>query len=158
MLSLAGCARNEAGSKSAEGSSQSATSAPVITLERTACFGSCPVYTISVSPSGEVHYEGRRHVRKLGVAIGKVPRDRVDALLSDLERGGYFTFAEQYTSGAPSCGRYAADAPTVISSVKVKGRIRQVTHDYGCSGAPGTLVILERKIDEALNSAQWTGR
>lgn len=158
LLTLASCARNGATSTPADRSSQSATSAPAITIERTACFGSCPVYTISVSPSGEVQYEGRAHVRKLGVATGRVPRERVDALLSELERGGYFTFAERYTSPEPTCGRYATDSPTVITSVTLRGRTKRVTHDYGCGGAPGALVVLERRIDEALSSGQWTGR
>jgi hypothetical protein len=158
LLALASCARNEAESKPVDRSSQSAMSAPAITLERTACFGSCPVYTISASRSGEVQYEGRAHVRKLGAATGKVPRERVDALLSELERGGYFTFAERYTSPEPTCGRYATDSPTVITSVTLRGRTQQITHDYGCGGAPGSLVVLEQRIDEALNSGQWTGR
>jgi hypothetical protein len=158
LLSLASCARNGAESQSADRSSQSATSAPVITLERTACFGSCPVYTISVSPAGDVKYEGRSHVRKMGAATGKVPRERVNALLSELERGGYFTFAARYASPEPSCGRYATDSPSVITSVTLRGHTKQITHDYGCGGAPGALTILERRIDEALNSGQWTGR
>jgi hypothetical protein len=156
LLYLASCARNEA--PSADKSSPSASSAPVITLERTACFGGCPVYTVSVSPSGEVQYEGRAHVRKVGAASGKVPRERLDALLTELERGGYFTFAERYTSPEPACGRYATDSPSVISSVTLRGRTKRITHDYGCGGAPGALVVLERRIDEVLNSGQWTGR
>jgi hypothetical protein len=157
LLSLASCARNEAASNP-DRSSPSATSGPAITLERTACFGGCPIYTISVSPSGEVRFEGRAHVRKLGLATGKVPPERVAALLSELERGGYFTFAERYTSPEPTCGRYATDSPSVITSVTVRGRTKRVIHDYGCGNAPGALVVLERRIDEALNSGQWTGR
>jgi hypothetical protein len=156
LLSLASCARNGARTP-ADRSSQPATSA-AITLERTACFGGCPVYTISVSPSGEVRFEGRAHVRKLGAATGRVPPERVDALLSELERGGYFTFAERYTPPEPACGRYATDSPSAITSVTLRGRTKRVTHDYGCGGAPGALVVLERRIDEALNSGQWTGR
>ena len=158
LLGLASCARNGAESKPADQSSHSVTSAPAITLERTACFGSCPVYTISVSPSGEVQYEGRAHVRKLGAATGKVPRERLDSLLSELDRGGYFTFAERYTSAEPACGRYVTDSPTIITSVTLRGRTKRITHDYGCGGAPGALVVLEHRIDEALNSDQWTGR
>ena len=158
LLGLASCARNGAESKPADQSSQSAASAPVITFERTACFGSCPVYTISVLPSGEVQYEGRAHVRKLGPATGRVPRERVDSLLSELDRGGYFTFAERYTSPEPACGRYVTDSPSVITSVTLRGRTKRITHDYGCGGAPGALVVLEHRIDEALNSDQWTGR
>ena len=158
LLSVVSCARNGAESKPADRSSQLAPSAPVITLERTACFGSCPVYTISVTSSGAVQYEGRAHVRKLGTATGQVPRERVDGLLSELERGGYFTFAERYTSPETACGRYATDSPSVITSATVRGHTKQITHDYGCGGAPGSLVVLEQRIDEALNSGQWTGR
>jgi hypothetical protein len=158
LLGLASCARNGAESKPAAQSSQSTTSGPVITLERTACFGSCPVYTMSVSSSGEVQYEGRAHVRKVGAATGRVPRERVDSLLSELDRGGYFTFAERYTSPEPACGRYVTDSPSVITSVTLRGRTKRITHDYGCGGAPGALVVLEHRIDEALNSDQWTGR
>jgi uncharacterized protein DUF6438 len=158
LLYLASCARNQAASPPADRSSESAATAPAITLERTACFGSCPVYTISVSRSGQVQYEGRAHVRRVGAATGTVPRERVDALLSELERGGYFTFAERYTSPEPACGRYATDSPTAITSVTLAGRTKRIIHDYGCGGAPGALVVLERRIDEVLNSGQWTGR
>jgi hypothetical protein len=157
LLSLASCARNGARTP-ANRSSQSATSAPAITHDRTACIASSPVYTISALSSGEVRFEGRAHVRKLGAATGRVPRERVDSLLSELERDGYFTFAERYTPPEPACGRYATDSPSAITSVTLRGRTKRVTHDYGCGGAPGALVVLERRIDEALNSGQWTGR
>jgi hypothetical protein len=158
LLLLASCARGPSAAVPADHSSPSVASAPAITLEHTACFGGCPVYTISVTPTGEVQYEGKAHVRKVGVATGKVPAERVDGLLSELERAGYFTFAERYTSPEPACGRYVTDSPSVISSVTLRGRTKRIVHDYGCGGAPGALVVLEHRIDEALNSGQWTGR
>jgi hypothetical protein len=96
-------------------------------------------------------------VRKLGPATGKVPPERVAALLSELERAGYFNYADRYTSSAPACGRYVTDSPSVITSMTLDGRTKQVTHDYGCGGAPRALAVLERRIDEVLNSSQWTG-
>jgi hypothetical protein len=158
IVLLASCARSQSTSAPADGSPPAVSLVPAITLERTACFGGCPVYTVSVSPTGEVQYEGKAHVRKLGAASAKVPSERVDALLSELERGGYFTFADRYTSPEPACGRYVTDSPSAISSVTVPGRTKRIVHDYGCGGAPGALVVLERRIDEALNSGQWTGR
>ena len=158
MLALTVCAPRKVSQPVENSAAPNLASAPVITLERTACFGSCPVYTISVSPSGEVQYEGRAHVRKAGAATARVPRERVDSLLSELDRGGYFTFAERYTSPEPACGRYVTDSPSVITSVTLRGRTKRITHDYGCGGAPGALVVLEHRIDEALNSEQWTGR
>jgi hypothetical protein len=39
----------------------------VITLERTACFGTCPIYRLTIQGNGQVVYEGedkRRHLRR----------------------------------------------------------------------------------------------
>lgn len=155
LLSLACTPPAPPGAMSNESST---TPTPVITLERTPCFGGCPVYTVSVSSTGGVSYQGRAHVRRLGAANSRIPRQRVDALLDELERAGYFTFANRYAASEPACGRYATDSPSAISSVTRRGRTKRIEHDYGCDGAPGALVVLEKRIDEVLGSDQWTGR
>ena len=128
---------------------------PAISLERTPCFGSCPVYTISVSPSGQVTFEGRAHVRRLGIVTGRIPKEQVDALLVELERAGYFGFASRYAASEPACGRYVTDLPSAISSATVGGRTKRIEHDHGCGGAPGALAVLEKRIDEVLGSDRW---
>ena len=155
LLALLSCVKREAVPPLSESSASPAE--PVITLERTACFGSCPVYRISVTSSGVVSFEGKAHVRRVGPATGQVPRRQVEQLLSDIEQAGYFTLDDRYQASEPGCGRYATDAPTVVTSVRLRGRAKTITHDYGCTRVPGTLTILERKIDETLGSAQWTG-
>jgi Domain of unknown function (DUF6438) len=159
FLLLAGCAPRKAVSPPAENASvSSGDTAAVITLERTACFGSCPVYRVAVSRTGAVSYEGKAHVRRVGAATDQIQAERVDALLSELDEAGYFSFADRYTPAEPTCGRYATDSPSAITTVRLSGRTKRIEHDYGCDAAPGVLVILERKIDELLNSAQWTGQ
>ena len=129
-----------------------------ITLERTACFGDCPVYRISVSPGGSVSYEGKAHVRQLGPASARIPEERVKSLLSELDRAGYFSFADRYAPAEAACGRYVTDSPSAISSIQLQGRAKRIEHDYGCGAAPRALAVLERRIDEVLGSAQWTDR
>lgn len=158
LLCLVSCAPRKAVSPPAEDSLTQSAVKPAITLERTACFGGCPVYRLSVSPTGEVTYEGKAHVRRLGTATGKIPQQRLDGLLTELDKAGYFSFANRYTSTEPACGRYATDSPSVISSVTLRGRTKRIEHDYGCGRAPGVLVVLERRIDEVVGSSQWTGR
>ena len=131
--------------------------APAVTLERTPCFGTCPVYQVAISRSGAVRFTGRHHVTREGEATAAVPAERVDSLLHQLEAGGYFGFAEAYVMDAPSCGRYATDSPSVITSVTVGGRSKTIRHDYGCSGAPPELARLERLIDEVAGTSRWTG-
>lgn len=129
-----------------------------VVLERTPCFGSCPVYTVAVSPAGLVSYQGRAHVQRLGSATASISRARVDSLLYQLDRAGFFTFADRYLPSEPTCGRYVTDAPSTITTVNYQGRSKTIRHDYGCGNAPGALVVLARRIDEVLGSSRWTGR
>ncbi|HEY8196191.1 MAG TPA: DUF6438 domain-containing protein [Gemmatimonadales bacterium] len=131
--------------------------APAISLERTSCFGTCPVYTISVSPSGQVTFQGRAHVRLLGTAKGQIPPARVDSLLVELEKAGYFGFASRYAASEPACGRYVTDLPAAITIINLRERTKRIEHDHGCGAAPGALAVLEKRIDEVLGSGEWIG-
>lgn len=157
VLGVAACAPRTAAAP-ADQQLNDAAADPAISLERTPCFGGCPVYTISVSPSGQVTYEGKANVRELGTATGQVPQQRVDALLIELEQAGYFGFASRYALSEPACGRYVTDLPSVISSATLGARTKRIEHDYGCGRAPAALNVLEKRIDEVLGSGQWTGR
>jgi hypothetical protein len=158
-LCLAACAPHRAAPEADRNASSTLGPAgPAVTLERTPCFGRCPVYTVSVSPSGVVTYQGKANVRLLGAATGQIPAKQVEALLVELERAGYFTFADRYARSEPTCRRYAADSPSAISSATFRGRTKRIEHDYGCVGVPGALTLLEKRIDEVLGSERWTGK
>ena len=129
-----------------------------VSLERTACFGRCPVYRITVTPAGAVTYEGRANVRHIGTAAAEISPDSVAALLREMEQAGYFTFSDRYAVSEPTCRRYTTDSPSAISSATFRGRTKRIQHDYGCGGVPGALTVLEQRIDEVLHSDQWTGR
>jgi hypothetical protein len=155
---VAACVSRPAPSPPDPPDASDAATAAAITLERTACFGECPVYRIAVSPAGRVTYEGSANVRRIGTANAQIAADSVNALLVELERAGYFTFASRYAASEPTCRRHSTDSPTAISSATFKGRTKRIEHDYGCAGVPGALTVLEKRIDEVLGSEQWTGR
>jgi hypothetical protein len=130
---------------------------PVVTLERTPCFGTCPVYQVTISRSGAVRFVGKQHVTRQGEATAEIPPARVDSLVRELEAGGYFGFADAYVMDSPACGRYATDSPTVITSASAAGRTKTIRHDYGCDAAPEELGRLERLIDEVAGTSRWIG-
>jgi hypothetical protein len=141
----------------AEEQVEAAEPGPAISLERTPCYGTCPVYNVSVSPSGQVVFEGQANVRVIGTANGQIPPLRVDSLLVELEKAGYFRFASRYTVSEPACGRYVTDLPAAITTVIFRGRTKRIEHDHGCGGAPLALAVLEKRIDEVLGSSEWIG-
>src|SRR5215208_3176712 len=150
VLLLLACAPRQEAPPATEGARNTEIANAAITLERTACFAGCPVYRVEVSPEGVITFEGRAHVRELGVATARVSPDRVRGLVSELDKAGYFALAGRYTAGEPVCGRYATDLPTTITSVQLGDRTKRIEHDHGCGNAPRALAVLEQRIDEVL--------
>ena len=141
-----------------------ATAAPVaaqtipddflVTLERTACFGDCHVYTVTIDARGNVAYEGKASVRVTGKANDRVPVARVRELLETIERIGFFTLSEQYREIRNPDGTHTivTDLPTRFVTVTSEGRTKRV-EDY--VGAPAGLTQLEREVDAAANTRRW---
>ena len=154
---VAGCASHGPEPASVVQSAAAPADSAVVTLERTACFGSCPVYLVTASSSGALRFEGKAHVSHPGSAVGQIPKARLDSLLAELEGAGYFEFEEHYAPGSPGCGNAATDLPTVTTSVTFHGRTKRIEHYRGCVGAPQALGPLEERIDEVLNTARWIG-
>src|SRR5882724_1752479 len=46
----------------------------LVRLQRTSCFGPCPVYTVTLDARGTVTYEGERFVRVVGRRTAQVER------------------------------------------------------------------------------------
>jgi hypothetical protein len=126
-----------------------------LSLERRPCFGTCPVYTVTLERTGAVTFEGRRFVADTGTHTGSIPAARADSLFRALDAAGWFSFADRYAMGEPTCERFATDLPSVITEVRMDGRVKRVEHDHGCTGAPAALAELERRIDEVTGVARW---
>lgn len=125
-----------------------------ITLERTACFGECPVYTVSIDGKGNVTYEGRAHVRVTGRQTDRIPATRVAALLETAERIGFFGLDDHYRSIRQPDGTeiHVTDQATTFVTVRRGGRSKRI-EDY--IGAPPALTAFERQIDAEARTVRW---
>lgn len=61
----------------------------LITLERTGCEGTCPMYTLRISADGRVVYRGKQFVRNRGRAESKLTQEQLRQLLAEFEKAGY---------------------------------------------------------------------
>ena len=122
-------------------------------LKRTACEGTCPVYTVSIQGSGLVEYLGEWHVDVPGPQTGRIPPGRVKDLLKAFEDIHFFDLQDQYFE---TC----TDQPTAIISIAVDGKSKQVSNYFGgCedakSGPQVDLAKLAEQIDNAAGSGRW---
>jgi len=129
---------------------------PVITLERSTCFGTCPAYKISIYGDGLVIYEGKELVKTKGDADGRITKEAVQQLVREFEKIGYLKLDDEYSTDK-NCPEGWTDAPTAITSLTQNDKTKRVVHYYGCRGLPvlEQLTALENKIDEAVNTKRW---
>ncbi|MCI0516543.1 MAG: DUF6438 domain-containing protein, partial [Woeseiaceae bacterium] len=52
-----------------------------ITLERTACYGTCPMYKVTIASEGAVTFEGQRFTKTIGTAKGKMRIVRISGIM-----------------------------------------------------------------------------
>ena len=121
----------------------------MITLERTACFGVCPVYTLTIHGDGRVVYEGMRFVRVEGTVTTTISEDEIKQLIAEFQKIDYFSLRDSYEE------RNATDMPSTFTSLTVNGKTKTVRHYHGDFSAPEKLTGLEDRIDQIVNSDQW---
>ena len=117
----------------------------LIRLERTACYGTCPVYSVTIGATGNVTYDGSRHVRVTGRQQARIPVARVAALLDTAERLAFFTLQDHYRM-------MVTDLATTYVTITTSGRTKRI-EDY--MGAPAGLRELERQIDDAAKTRRF---
>ena len=132
------------------GSSTSATSVPLqgsvqITLERTACFGFCPVYTVTLRDDGSVAYNGKEHVKVTGQQTWKIDPAAVRALAQEMQDAGFFELQDEYRA-------MVTDHPTVLTSLTAGGRTKKVINYVA---GPQKLKDIEARIDQVAGTQRY---
>lgn len=130
---------------------------PVITLERTPCYGGCPIYRVELHADGAVRFVGERFTKVTGEATGRVPADSVKALMAAFEAAKFTTLPDTLTFGSPACPERITDLPSAIVTLTKDGRTKRVIHQGGCRGAPPALDALEKRIDAVTGTERWIG-
>ena len=120
----------------------------MIHLQRTSCFGECPIYTVTIDARGTVTYDGDRFVRAVGRQTARIAPSFVATLLASAERIHFFDLRDAYRAIENPDGSVmmVSDLPTTFVTITVNGRTKRVEDDVG---APDGLAQFEREIDEA---------
>ena len=101
------------------------TAAPVLTFERTPCFGTCPAYSMSVFADGRVAYEGRRAVPLMGVKELRLPAAAVADMLRQAKEAHFEKFQDRYSQNT-------TDLPSTIIGVRqANGQLKTVVVEEG---------------------------
>ena len=109
------------------------------TLERTACYGFCPVYKVTVDDRDLQQFQGKKFVAEIGGTVGKrLPKGAYEQLKAIAAAHEFDQFDTTYPNeDATNCSLMATDMPSVIVGFSRDGETRQVGVYGGCMGFDG---------------------
>jgi hypothetical protein len=126
-------------------------------LQRKGCFGACTRYAVMVHGSGEVGYVGVSHVKRRGPVKAYVSQNKVQDLLREARRIGFFKYRDQYRPGVGHCHVRAATAKGAVVGVTLQGKTKILHLNFGCPNIPSGLRTFMQDIDTAAGTARWIG-
>jgi len=118
-----------------------------ITLERTACLGSCPDYKITIRGNGTVRYEGRAYVAVKGIRTTAIPASAVQKLQQELRGENFLHWPEQK--------QVCVDFAETKITATLDGQKKEVIE--GCN-QPGNVLQLASEIDQISGVERWTSK
>ena len=125
------------------------TSAAIDTLvlERTSCFGRCPVYEFTITSDGKAHLNGVAYYDKVGIYEKQFKAAETAAVFEAFAKSNFFTWKDVYT--AP-----ISDMPTVYLTFATKGKHKRIKDYYS---PPAELTALEKLLTALVDSkGGWT--
>ncbi len=117
----------------------------VITMEKTACYGACPVYTLSIYNSGILVLTGKENIPYKGMFCSKLKRAEWTRIKQAFISSQFFSFKDQYTS-------QLKDLPSTFVTFRWDGKSKTI-EDY--DGAPDELKNLEDLVVKLIDTQKW---
>jgi len=116
-----------------------------IEMSKTACFGTCPVYTIKIDINGDAAYLGEQHVEKIGRFKKKFSSSETKRLFETFDNSNFWKFENKYIDGP-------TDFPTTYLTYNKEKQNKKIEDYYG---GPQELKDLEKIVQEFANSDGW---
>lgn len=118
-----------------------------VKMQRTACYGTCPQYTISIYANGLIQYNGKAFVDKINCFQTMLDQHLILEIQTQLKDVNFFSFKNEYLSPI-------TDIPSVILEVYEKNYGRHVVIDR--LNGPEELKNTHNLIDSIANSIkEW---
>jgi hypothetical protein len=117
-----------------------------ITLRRGACFGTCPIYEVTLNADGTATWDGERFVDLLGQYKGEVDLHDYRRFAAFVQRAGFFDWDPEYLANV-------TDLPDYILTVEAGGQAKSVRQN-GVDEPPDFWVIAAL-VDHLATAIDW---
>ncbi|HXA02767.1 MAG TPA: DUF6438 domain-containing protein [Cytophagaceae bacterium] len=118
----------------------------MITMEKTACYGKCPIYTITIYGTGKAEYDGKKNVKKLGRYEKQLNSNETIKLFKAFDASNFSDFQSEYDTSV-------TDVPSTLISFLHRGYKKNIKDRMA---APEELKNLEKMVEVIAESDGWT--
>lgn len=116
-----------------------------IEMTKTACFGACPDYDISIDGNGIALFEGRQHAPRKGSYQLNIGQEKAKTIFDAFQNANFWAFEDEYTSNI-------SDLPTTFLTFSHDGKSKKIKDYYG---SPDELKALEKMLEELVDEDGW---
>ena len=115
-------------------------------IQRTACYGQCPMYKATFLDNGEIKYVGKRFVEKLGTYSALISAEKIQEIKDMAKEYEYFKLDSLYPTPI-------SDFPSCLTEVRLDGVSKRVVNRRN---PPENLKSFERYLDGILKEVELT--
>jgi hypothetical protein len=119
-----------------------------VTLRRGACFGPCPIYTVTLRRDGTAQWFGERFVSRLGRFTGEVYEADFERLCRVIEEVGFFSWSDRYAEEVTDASE---DELEVLTDGESKRVIQYATDE------PPEFWVIATLVDGIASGIEWSG-
>ena len=117
----------------------------VISMKKTPCYGTCPVYEIKIFTNHKASLIAERNLPHIGEYTAIVPTEKYNELVDAFSNSSFFEFEDSYVAGI-------TDLPTTFIYFSNQRRSKKIKDYYG---SPQELKDLETMVAKLLDELQW---
>lgn len=141
VLLLAPC-----NAKKAVKTAEQDNSKAVITFQTTACFGRCPIYTLTINGENKTAtFMGVQNTEKIGTYTKSISKKELDELITAFEGAKFMSLENEYMGPI-------TDFPVKITTYTNNGQTKKIKTR---SNVPEEITNLEKRLIEIGNSEGW---
>lgn len=119
-----------------------------ISLEKTACFGTCPQYIFTINGIGEMEFKGKKFTTMDGIWTSQLEEKEIKIFFTEICKAKLAEFADEYPSNY-------SDLPSTIITYN-NGKNTKTIRVEGPH--PDQLDALIKKLEQKMDGANWTNQ
>jgi hypothetical protein len=118
-----------------------------LSVEKTACFGKCPIYVLAIDGTGKADLNAKRFTDNIGQSSANLKSEDMSKLVALSKTADWMNYDSEYLTG------YSDLPSTIIRYSKKAGDTTEVR--YESDKGPVTLRLIAESLDSLRKVADW---